>query len=47
MSVTKEKLEEIFKVYDEKRNGSIRTEDISTFVIPFSQTGQVGPYVPF
>lgn len=28
MSVTREKLEEIFKVYDDKRNGAIRTEEI-------------------
>lgn len=28
--VTKEKLEEIFKVYDEQRNGAIKTIEIGT-----------------
>ena len=33
MPVPKEKLEEIYKVYDEKRNGQIPTQDISTDLI--------------
>lgn len=32
MSVSREKLEEIFKVYDDNRNGAIKTEDIGILV---------------
>lgn len=33
MNITSEKLEEIFKVYDEKRNNRISTQDIGTLFI--------------
>ena len=41
MNVTAEKLEEIYKVYDEKRIGKISTNDVGTPFLRLSQTHQI------
>ena len=46
MNVTSEKLEEIFKVYDEKRNNRIPTHDVGTVSNYWSEADPFSQDVP-